>query len=226
VAVCAPDYCLPVAKASIGDFVWEDKNYNGVQDGGESGIANVTVKLLNSANTVLATTTTDSSGKYLFSNLNPGDYKVQVVEPSGYYVTKQDQGSDNAKDSDINSSGITALTTLSAGEDDLSWDAGLYRKASVGDKVWEDWNHNNVQDVERRGDRQYQGPVVECHRHQRAGDDLHRQQRQLPVFQSDPGTYMLQFDKTNVSFSNSHWGGTYNMSDWKWAVKDAKIGEQ
>jgi len=61
VSVCAPDYCLPVAKASIGDFVWEDKNYNGVQDGGESGIANVTVKLLNSANTVLATTTTDSS---------------------------------------------------------------------------------------------------------------------------------------------------------------------
>jgi serine-aspartate repeat-containing protein C/D/E len=95
--VCSRLCGLPVAKASIGDFVWEDKNYNGVQDGGESGIANVTVKLLNSANTVLATTTTDSSGKYLFSNLTPGDYKVQVVAPSGYGVTKQDQGSDNSQ---------------------------------------------------------------------------------------------------------------------------------
>jgi hypothetical protein len=35
VAVCAPDCGPPVAKASIGNLVWEDKNYNGLQDGGE-----------------------------------------------------------------------------------------------------------------------------------------------------------------------------------------------
>jgi serine-aspartate repeat-containing protein C/D/E len=223
VAVCAPDYCLPVAKASIGDFVWEDKNYNGVQDGGESGIANVTVKLLNSANTVLATTTTDSSGKYLFSNLNPGDYKVQVVAPSGYGVTKQDQGSDNAKDSDINSSGITALTTLSADEDDLRWDAGLYRKASVGDKVWEDWNHNNVQDVGEGGIGNIKVQLLNATGTSVLATTYTDSSGNYLFSNLNPGTYMLQFDKTNVSFSNSHWGGTYNMSDWKWAVKDAKI---
>ncbi|MBN8439229.1 MAG: carboxypeptidase regulatory-like domain-containing protein [Candidatus Accumulibacter sp.] len=223
VAVCAPDYCLPVAKASIGDFVWEDKNYNGVQDGGESGIANVTVKLLNSANTVLATTTTDSSGKYLFSNLNPGDYKVQVVAPSGYGVTKQDQGSDNAKDSDINSSGITALTTLSADEDDTSWDAGLFRKASVGDKVWEDWNHNNVQDVGEGGIGNIKVQLLNATGTSVLATTYTDSSGNYLFSNLNPGTYMLQFDKTNVSFSNSHWGGTYNMSDWKWAVKDAKI---
>jgi hypothetical protein len=223
VAVCAPDYCLPVAKASIGDFVWEDKNYNGVQDGGESGIANVTVKLLNSANTVLATTTTDSSGKYLFSNLTPGDYKVQVVAPSGYGVTKQDQGSDNAKDSDINSSGITALTTLSADEDDLRWDAGLYRKASVGDKVWEDWNHNNVQDVGEGGIGNIKVQLLNATGTSVLATTYTDSSGNYLFSNLNPGTYMLQFDKTNVSFSNSHWGGTYNMSDWKWAVKDAKI---
>jgi serine-aspartate repeat-containing protein C/D/E len=223
VAVCAPDYCPPVAKASIGDFVWEDKNYNGVQDGGESGIANVTVKLLNSANTVLATTTTDSSGKYLFSNLNPGDYKVQVVAPSGYGVTKQDQGSDNAKDSDINSSGITALTTLSADEDDLRWDAGLYRKASVGDKVWEDWNHNNVQDVGEGGIGNIKVQLLNATGTSVLATTYTDSSGNYLFSNLNPGTYMLQFDKTNVSFSNSHWGGTYNMSDWKWAVKDAKI---
>jgi hypothetical protein len=31
------------------------------------------------------------------SNLNPGDYKVQVVAPSGYYVTKQDVGATTSR---------------------------------------------------------------------------------------------------------------------------------
>jgi serine-aspartate repeat-containing protein C/D/E len=35
----------------------------------------------------------------------------------------------------------------------------------------------------------------------------------------NPGTYVLQFDKTNVSvLTVLQWN---NMSDWKWAVKDA-----
>jgi serine-aspartate repeat-containing protein C/D/E len=225
VAVCAPDCGPPVAKASIGDFVWEDKNYNGVQDGGdEKGIANVTVKLLNSANTVLATTTTDSTGKYLFSNLNPGDYKVQVVAPSGYYVTKQDVGSDDTKDSDINSSGKTAPTPLTAGENDTSWDAGLYRKASVGDKVWEDWNHNNVLDVGEGGIGNIKVQLLNATGSSVLATTYTDSSGNYLFSNLDPGKYMLQFDKTNVSFSKSHWGGTYNMSDWKWAVKDAKIG--
>jgi hypothetical protein len=95
VTVCAPDYCAPVAKASIGDFVWEDKNYNGVQDAGENGIANVTVKLLSSANTVLATTTTDSQRRLPVQQPEPGRLQGAGGAPSGYYVTKQNQGSDN-----------------------------------------------------------------------------------------------------------------------------------
>jgi serine-aspartate repeat-containing protein C/D/E len=46
-------------------------NYNGLQDAGEAGIKGVTVKLLNSVGTVVATATTDANGNYLFSNLAP-----------------------------------------------------------------------------------------------------------------------------------------------------------
>jgi len=32
--------------ATVGDFVWEDANKNGIQDGGESGVSGVTIRLL------------------------------------------------------------------------------------------------------------------------------------------------------------------------------------
>jgi serine-aspartate repeat-containing protein C/D/E len=59
--------------------VWLDKNANGVQDAGETGLAGITVKLLNSTGGVVASTTTDANGNYLFNNLTPGDYAAQVV---------------------------------------------------------------------------------------------------------------------------------------------------
>jgi serine-aspartate repeat-containing protein C/D/E len=228
VAVCAPDCGPPVAKASLGNLVWEDKNYNGVQDGGdEKGIANVTVKLLNSAGTVvLATTTTNDTGTYEFKNLNPGDYKVQVVAPSGYYVTKQNVG-DDISDSDIKSSGITTdVISLSAGENDTSWDAGLYRKACVGNKVWEDWNHNNVQDSGENGIGNIKVQLMNATGTSVLATTYTDSNGNYKFSNLNPGDYVLQFDKTNVSFSNSHWGGTYNMSTWKWAVKDTGSNDE
>ncbi|NWF91263.1 MAG: Cys-Gln thioester bond-forming surface protein, partial [Ignavibacteriaceae bacterium] len=43
--------------ASIGDKVWLDTNHNGIQDSGENGIPNVTVKLYDCNNNLIATTT-------------------------------------------------------------------------------------------------------------------------------------------------------------------------
>jgi hypothetical protein len=89
-------------------------------------VPNVTVKLLNCAGEVLATTTTDANGYYLFAGLMPGEYKVLFVAPDGYVFSLQDQGLDDLLDSDANSMGYTVCTTLVSGENDLSWDAGLY----------------------------------------------------------------------------------------------------
>jgi hypothetical protein len=55
-----------VPQAHLGDFVWEDSNGNGVQDSGEAGLADVTVELKDTDGHVVATTTTDASGKYHF----------------------------------------------------------------------------------------------------------------------------------------------------------------
>lgn len=76
------------ASATIGDTVWYDDNDNGVQDGSEAGIANTPVKLtalegqdvdpVTPGVQTTLTITTDVDGKYLFSGLPDGQYKVEV----------------------------------------------------------------------------------------------------------------------------------------------------
>ena len=133
--------------AAIGDHVWHDLNNNGIQDAGEAGVANVKVDLYTCAGTFVASTHTDASGLYRFTELVPGDYKVKFFLPSGYAFTKMDQGSDDARDSDADvTTGTTACTSLACGETDNTWDAGIYRLAGLGNYVWDDVNRNGIQD--------------------------------------------------------------------------------
>jgi len=125
----------PPQKASLGNFVWEDLNGNGVQDPSEPGVFGVTVSLYRSDGTFVGSTTTDGSGYYSFTDLDPGDYYLVFTLPSGYVFTLQDEGADDAVDSDVDpSTGRTMVVNLQAGENDPSWDVGLI-KAPVGG-VW------------------------------------------------------------------------------------------
>jgi hypothetical protein len=63
---------------SIGDTVWLDNNANGSQDGDEKGLAGVTVVLENAKGEVLNSAVTDVDGKYLFTGLASGIYRVNV----------------------------------------------------------------------------------------------------------------------------------------------------
>jgi protocatechuate 3,4-dioxygenase beta subunit len=113
--------------AALGDFVWYDTNSNGIQDAGEAGIPNVTVNLLNSGGTVIGTTTTDANGLYLFANLTPGTYAVEFVAPAGHTTSPQDQGGDDALDSDADTTtGRTTNVNLASGDVNLTLDAGYF----------------------------------------------------------------------------------------------------
>jgi len=113
--------------AAIGDFVWIDENRDGIQDDGEPGFPGVTVNLYDCQDNFIATMLTDENGYYLFDGLTPGDYYVEFIEPEAYDITLQNQGADNALDSDADpTTGITVCTTLEPGETDLTWDCGLY----------------------------------------------------------------------------------------------------
>ncbi len=80
VPVYSSDVAIRVVGSSIGDCVWNDANANGVKDSDEVGIANVTVNLLDQQGNTISSTVTDAAGKYTFSSIHSGDYKVKVDE--------------------------------------------------------------------------------------------------------------------------------------------------
>ena len=69
--------------ASLGNFVWNDLNRDGIQDANEAGIQGVQVTLYDSGGHVMGTTTTDASGYYAFTDLLPGTYSVGVSPTFG-----------------------------------------------------------------------------------------------------------------------------------------------
>lgn len=97
----------PVANAvSIGSIVWNDIDFNGIQDAGEPGISGMTVTLLNSSGIPIAgvaAQTTGVDGLYYFGNLPQGDYQVKVTPPAGYVPTfVQESNADGDVNNDSN----------------------------------------------------------------------------------------------------------------------------
>ena len=138
-------------KASIGDFVWNDLNANGIQDPTEPGLAGVTVTLTYPGGTT-RTTTSGANGAYQFNNLPPGSYSISFATPAGYVASASNQGTDDAKDSDPVNGTVTGIT-LTAGQNNKTIDAGYYQPASIGNFVWNDLNANGVQDAGEPGIR-------------------------------------------------------------------------
>jgi hypothetical protein len=83
-------------KEEISGVVFNDLNHNGVRDRGEPGLAGVTVNLLDTSGNVIATTTTDSFGRYSFTDQTgipgTGYFSVSVVLPSGDTQTSKNPG--------------------------------------------------------------------------------------------------------------------------------------
>jgi len=150
--------------SSIGNYVWYDANANGLQDSNEHGVNGVTVYLLDgNGNPVLngngtpMTTTTDSSGYYLFDGLIPGDFIVVFAIPNGTTITPAPkEGSNGSIDSDTIEvvNGMASVeVTIALGENNLDIDMGLVYlgTASIGDIIWIDSNSNGIQDAGEKG---------------------------------------------------------------------------
>ena len=157
---CQAEECF----SALGDFVWHDKDLDGIQDADEEGIAGVTMELIFDGN-VIATDVTDTNGKYEFADLEDGYYTVRVASSNfadggslnNWYATKKDQGPDDTKDSDCDLDDFTASTTLGC-QDDLSLDFGFFlvclefEKTGVdtvkpGENVYYEFTVHNCGDV-------------------------------------------------------------------------------
>ncbi|MGE3619490.1 MAG: SdrD B-like domain-containing protein [Acidimicrobiia bacterium] len=145
------DFGFVVKTYAIGDIVWIDSDNDGIQDPGEEPLPGVKVELLQDGATI-ASTTTDSNGRYVFDDLPAGTYQVRFTltdeQKAKYEFTTRDAGSDT-QDSDANpSDGLTrtivlddsntALTgeyeyrQISATQGiDPTWDAGVVVKPTL-----------------------------------------------------------------------------------------------
>jgi SdrD B-like domain/SprB repeat/Secretion system C-terminal sorting domain len=140
--------------SKIGDYVWFDKNGDGIQTPGETGLPNVTITLTGTKTNgtpVSSTYITDASGAYSFDGLMPGNYKLTFKSPNEYMPTLADATFDD-KDSDVDMvSMMTTTYTLGAGEYNNTIDAGYFKKVKIGDTVWFDKNKNGIQDAGEPG---------------------------------------------------------------------------
>jgi len=137
----------PPAIAKLGDFVWNDRNRDGVQDPDEPGVAGVKVTLKDGAGGTVGTATTDDKGKYGFEKLKDGTYQVCFAVPADFTVTREDAAADD-RDSDADPDGCTAPRTLGgSAREDFTVDLGLAPPTNrIGDHAWVDTDGNGLQD--------------------------------------------------------------------------------
>ncbi|OYP36019.1 hypothetical protein CGZ80_09700 [Rhodopirellula sp. MGV] len=141
-------------RSSIGDFVFNDANFNGIQDTNETGVANVDVQLFRVVNgnaTLVDSTTTDMAGFYSFAGMSLDDqYSLSFTAPNGFGFTKLNVGSDFT-DSDVDDlTGSTAPFSVINGLNDR-WDAGLVALGSISGVVWNDSNEDGLRQTEEPG---------------------------------------------------------------------------
>jgi len=135
-------YVRDPSTAVIGDRIWMDADGDGVQDAGETGLGNVTVRLYDTNDNLIATTTTDLNGNYLFTGLPAGSYYVAVdsttLPNGGAGLSETTGGNDNR----------SATVNLSQGQVYLDADLGYSSTtgSALGDRIWYDANGDGVQD--------------------------------------------------------------------------------
>jgi hypothetical protein len=133
----------------LGDRVWFDENGDGIQDSEETNssmLEGIEVNLY-SEGEIVASTTTNDEGYYLFENYPDGSYMIEFnlsTLPEHYAVTKQFEGADESNDSDVNAttfatrnatSAMTRSIEVDAGEHNITLDMGIYKMGSVSGMV-------------------------------------------------------------------------------------------
>ncbi|MBK9012857.1 MAG: T9SS type A sorting domain-containing protein [Saprospiraceae bacterium] len=150
-----------VNPSKVGNFVWHDLNHDGIQDSGEPGIDSVKLHLIGATTTgvqIHFTTYSDTTGFYAFDGLAAGTYQVKADLPTIHVFSPANIGSD-LTDSDINPvDSSTAIFSLAIGNYESRWDVGLIEldeKINIGDFVWQDADHDGIQDTQEQGIANY-----------------------------------------------------------------------
>lgn len=144
------------ANARLGEIcgtTWRDANRDGIRDAGEAAEPSVALTLSGVAG---ASTTSNASGRYCFTSLAPGNYRIVSGTPSGLVATGDADGAGN---------GLTQIdTSLASGEAKDGQDFGFAPppppapRGSICGVVYHDDNANGARDPQEK--RRVAGAVV------------------------------------------------------------------
>ena len=115
-------------------------------DPNHSGIAGVQIELLDADGNLVATTQTDSEGRYEFGDLDPGTYSIVQVQPNGYLDVDQSVGSVDG--SAIGTESLNRFDQIVLGSDSTGTMYNFCETlpAEISGTVWHDENNDGALD--------------------------------------------------------------------------------
>ncbi len=123
--------------------VWNDTNFNGLQESGEPGVSGVSVTLQHQSMNVERTAVSDESGRVFFPLLQPGDYTMTATLDGSRMFTVG--GGDSVFSSD-DSRSESRTVHVSAQTENSFGRIGVIRNTSLSLKAFHDSNVNGMAD--------------------------------------------------------------------------------
>lgn len=150
------------ALGQIGNLVFDDANFDGIFNAGDSPVAGVSVDLIRDTNEndtwdpgepIIATVTTDSAlgannSNYQFSGIPAGRFLIHVSDTNGSLLD-YNQTSLGQPDTDNQSQSDPYVVVLTPGESNVLADFGYYRRVQantglIGNQLWLDANNDGL----------------------------------------------------------------------------------
>ena len=124
-----------ILPASISGKVFADSDNNNQFNSGDHLLAGVTIYLLDQSKTRIAVTQTDENGEYYFTDLTPGVYGVEEIQPAGYF-----EGADYVGSVGGTLDGVDRIidVTLGQGVNGTKYDFSEIQSATISGYVFQD----------------------------------------------------------------------------------------
>ena len=138
---------------SISGSVWEDMNGDGIMQGNEPSISNVTVYLKEENGSVINQINPSSNGQFSFTKVYPEEFYLEFALNNDYLTTIEGNGIapiDNEV-ANYNGSNTTNMKRLEQSAQIQDIGAGFFRMAEVSGTIWEDDNWNGIIDNNEDG---------------------------------------------------------------------------
>jgi protocatechuate 3,4-dioxygenase beta subunit len=136
--------------------IWLDNNENGVIDQPEPGIEGMEISLIELAgSTVIFEAISDENGRFEFEKIYPGAYALKIKDQEIYNGTIPQASADPtliSYFSKTDSGYFSPPFDILSGTQQTHLNAGfVFKKGSIGDRVWLDENGNGIQDIQESG---------------------------------------------------------------------------